>query len=481
MKINFKKSTLRNLLLIAGVSFALSGCSLENNSKEEELQQSVEYYKNELDRITNDNNYENDDYEQDDDYEQNENNDDSIENIIINDIYDIDQYFKDEISFDLIRQVTNDNPNLLNKDKKRILEVIDKLEEKIPYINLRCLYENVKLLSIERGTNQNSDSTAVANFDPVEHKINLFEDKNHYFYHEVLHMVTLLFLNVDNEKSLYRPFSTENTDFLLDGFTEWFKKYLFDYNEYSYYTQVNDIEIIKYILDLSDEDFIQEVTDKNLSFITESLEKYLTKNEINDWISISEKELYSAKYKSKECITSSEMARKYKILLKACINAKGIIGSSEKYQIMELLFNSCDYYSSIINTYQEEVELLKYDIKNTLDNYLDYNNNDIEIIDSDGLGIDYCDIDHVYLIKVDDGFFIAEEYIDSNGKEKYYPNILYKSADDDIIAPVSSLIEYSEEKCNSYTMDDLIQFYSYYLSDEYNIDTGKGSYQKKYE
>ena len=175
------------------------------------------------------------------------------------------------------------------------------------------------------------------------------------------------------------------------------------------------------------------------------------------------------------------MARKYKILLKACINAKGIIGSSEKYQIMELLFNSCDYYSSIINTYQEEVELLKYDIKNTLDNYLDYNNNDIEIIDSDGLGIDYCDIDHLYLIKVDDGFFIAEEYIDSNGKEKYYPNILYKSADDDIIAPVSSLIEYSEEKCNSYTMDDLIQFYSYYLSDEYNIDTGKGSYQKKYE
>lgn len=479
MRINFKKSTLRNLFLIVGVSFALSGCSFENNSNEEELKQLVEYYKDELDKIKNDSNNNQEDYDYDDniendDNEQIESTDKPVENITINNVDDFEQYFEDEVDFEDLRNATRENTNLSNNDKKRILKIIDKLEEKASFIDLRCLYENIKLLTIERGKNSNSDSNAIANFSYSEHKINLFKDESHYLTHELIHMIIRLFLNIDDKNIVIdRPFSTENTDFLSEGFTEWFTKYLFDYNEYAYYTQVNDIEIIKYILDLSDEELIQKITDGDSSYITKSLEDYLSKDEINDWISISEKELDSVKYKSKENITSSEMVRKYSILLKACINAKEIIGSSEKYQIMELLFNSFSYYLDI---YKDEVEILKSDIETTLNDILDYTNNDIEIIGINDLKKEYCDIDQLYLIKTAEGFFIAEEYLDSYGNKKYYANIAYEADENDIIVSINDLIECNEEKSNSYTINDLIEIY---YAEEYDIDTSKGSYQKK--
>lgn len=475
MRVNFKKSTLRSLFLIAGVSFALSGCSLKKDNNEEELEQLVEYYKDELDKIKNDINNNQEDY---DDNEQIESTDKPVENITISNVSDLEQYFEDEVSFQDLRRVIRENMNLSNKDKKRILKIIDKLEEKTPFIDLRCLYENIKLLSMERGKNPDSDSNAVASFSYSEHKINLFEDNDHYLTHEFIHMIIMLFLNIDDKNIIIdRPFSTEDIDFILEGFTEWFTKYLFDYNKYSYYTQVNDIEIIKYILDLSDEELIEKITDNDASYITKSSKDYLSKDEINDWISISKKELESIKYKSKENITSSEMVRKYTILLKACINAKEIIGSSEKYQIMELLSNSFSYYSDI---YEDEVEILKNSIESTLNDILDYTNNDIEIIGVNGVKKEYCDIDQLYLIKVDDEFFIAEEYFDSNGKEKYYANVAYEADIDDIIVPISSLIEYDGEQYSSYTINDLMQIYSDY-AEEYDIDTGKGSYQKTYE
>lgn len=475
MKLYYNKSLIRKLFLITGVSLVLSGCSKKisdtNDYNRQESTQSEDFdeEKNSMNQILG--------IDEQNKEEETEEKQEETEMIEIQNVEELSNYFEDEIDFDDVKQAILENENISDKYKNKTIKIVDLLEEKTPYIDLRCLYENCKLLNIEKCENHNPNSNAAAEFYAPEHKIILYETKNHYYRHEVIHMIINLLLDMTHDHIyLNRDFAKEDFSFLSEGFTEWLNRYLSS-DKKIYYTQVNDIDMIKHILNYSDEELIQNLTDKNTTYIVDSVKEYLTEEELDDWIFISNKELESVQDKSKENITSSEMIRKYKILLKAFLNSRESIDCSEKYQIMKLLSNSYSYYDEM---YNDEVKILEEELENELMKYVDYTNHEIEIFDVDDTVKRYCDIDRMYLIliKNETKYMIGEQYVDIDGVEKYYSKSPYIAKESDILIPVKNLIDYDFEEKDSYTSDDLLQLYLNHR-EEFLSDQEMG-YQKVY-
>lgn len=480
MKLNLNKNTIKKFFLILGVTFILSRCSLNTDSREENYTQENQDYSYDQDNHIDDEAL---DEEQDDDIEDEEEekliDEDEEEKQIeepkqeemdkeiikINDVDELDEYFSEEIDFQDVREAALNNSNLSSEDQDYILELVDDLEEKTPNIHLRCLYENVKRLTIEQTENPYTNSNIAAEFIPEKYQINIYPDAQETsVYHELIHAIYELYLEQD-DVVLKRSLATEDTRFISEGFTEWFRSFLFNNDEeIAYYPEFHDINTLIFILHTSKERFIERLTNHNATYLIENLKEYLNEKEISSWISINDKEIDSLISKENELITKDEMMTKYTTLLKFCINSKQTIDARQKYQIMELLFNSYCYYSEV---YGEQIEKLTDQIEKELMKYLDYTNNSIEIRNSSNRHIiNYCDVNQVYLIKNKNGFFIAEQYRDIEEEIKYFAKIPYVANEDDQIVPIQYLIDYEGEKYDIYTDKDFIEIYLEYSKDE---------------
>lgn len=462
MKININKKLLKKMLLVAGVSFILSGCGRDNTPDSipfAEMQTGDDV----VDPIYDDS-Y--DDIEQDNPEEDSENHE--MRGILVSSSAELNDYFTDTVDFSDVGDVIRANSNLSQQEKKYFLELVQRLEEKAPTVDLRCLYENFKLVDVKMEKQKNS--ATMATFSAENHKITVFQDERFNYTHEGIHMMNKLYLpQEDKGIILMRNFSLdqdESVSFLKEGFTAWFNDYLFG-DEKGYSIQRSDMNIIKYILDLTDDEFIQLYTGENYTSITKLLGQYLNGEEITTWMDISQQE-------ANDSIDFSQINKKYSLLLKACITSKGgKVDSDELYQIITLLSNSYNQYSGA----PEEIAAMHHEFMEELAERLDYTNNDIQIQDTNENPISYCDIDQMYFIQHENGdLTLAEKYLDSHANERYYSTFSYKAKDNDVIISINELLNYEAEHHDCYTIFDLATIYSEYSS-EYELGS-KGARQK---
>ena len=357
--------------------------------------------------------------------------------IYLNNVKELDSYLDQEITFQDVRDALRNNPNLEDNDKDLINELIDKLEEKTPYLNLKCLYENIKLLQIKRLEKTDFTTNVIGSFDRYSdeiilynYKISLFNnnDDDNTLKHELLHTAHSLVLDT-KEGSIEKNFCMQNdkTSFLKEGFICWFKNYLFpESKSFSYRDLVNDIDIFKYILGVNDKELITLFTEGNYKDILNSNVMHLDDLEIEELINICDKEYNMIQYNKSGSLTTYELTRKYDLLLKACINShQDDMNVDTVYQIQNLLSDSYNYYNIIeIPNFREN--LLKQAIS-----ALPRKNNNIKITDFYGKRINYCDFNNLVLIYNKNGtgiftYIIGEEYQDTNQQTTYY-------VDDDFI------------------------------------------------
>ena len=56
--------------------------------------------------------------------------------ILLDNDIKIDEYLKEKVTFSDVRNTIRHNKNLTTIDKNAIIDIVDKLEEKVPYIDL---------------------------------------------------------------------------------------------------------------------------------------------------------------------------------------------------------------------------------------------------------------------------------------------------------------------------------------------------------
>ncbi len=490
MEININKKLLKKMLLVAGVSLVLSGCGRDttpdyipfSDTQTNDDANSDSDYDDSYDEDYDDSYDEDSEKEKSEDESVSDNSEQvdsgnhEMKEISISSSAELNGYFSDTVDFSDVRDAIYDNSNLRQQERKYYLELIQRLEEKAPTVDLRCLYENFKLLVLEK-KEKPENSRKLASFLPKEHKINIFQDEKYNYTHEGLHMINNLYLPLEDKNViLNRRFSFDqynSVSWLEEGFTAWFNAYLFgDVPDYP--IQRSDMNIIKYILNLTDEEFIQMCTGGNYTSIIKCLGQYLKEEEITAWMDISKMDI--SQQEKNDSIDFSKINKKYSFLLKACIASKGgMVGSDELYQIMTLLSNSYNKYSNVSKT---EKMTMHNEFMGKLKDRLDYTNNDIQILDMKGEPIEFCDIDQMYFILMEnENVIFAEKYLDSEANERYYANASYTAKANDIVVSINELINYEAEYRDCYTVSELATIYSEY-SREYEVENYSGAYQK---
>ena len=386
-------------------------------------------------------------------------------------------------SFDDVRNAISCNKNLSNNDKKRVLDNIDILQEKIPYIDLACLYENCNDLKITHDAEEKDH--VLATFNKYNSTINLEVDTKTIFNHEFLHMLDSVYIE-DGTSSLEKKHYWNTNTFLEEGFTEWLNSYLFDTKPSAYETQVADIEIIKYIFNNKDKDLINLFVNKSYKDFVNRLNDYLSNEEIS--------ELFGLCVKEKEDTDNyniSDITKKYSIMLKACINSRGNnLNRNDLYVIQNLFYNSYQKCPHLKSDYENIAQLKKYIFNETI-NCLEDVNNEIVLYNLADEVIDYCDFDSMYFIctKNATGFYsyaLGEKYIDNNNKVNYYIDdefLTYDEKLDNEIVPLNSLFDKEEIKNISdrgIHLEDVVQKYNKMYGVETNNKQYKKSMQKMY-
>lgn len=347
-------------------------------------------------------------------------NDEIIEEkIYIKNSEQLNEYIKNKPTFSEIREAIEENDNLSNDDKTKLLYVIDRVQLKIPFIDTRALYENCTSLKITRNKDEGNKHSS-GSFYSSEKRINLKEDSDHVFCHEVLHMTNCLSFYDKKGNHIDKHFYAGNNDyrFLSEGFNEWLTLYLFNFGNNRYKIENTDIWIYQYICKFSDIDLINVFIEKNYSDIFSHIN--LSDKEKKELVTISKK-IFDYKFdKTKEDITADEFVKKYKLLLKACLNTKNNKSYSYIYEIEKLLYDS---YSKYRKKFPNEVSALKEIIHNEVVEKMK-NENDIKIDNKQGEAITYSNFDNLYLIYNDIGtgrfkYIIGEKYF-FHGKKQYH-------------------------------------------------------------
>ncbi len=403
--------------------------------------------------------------------------------IYLNNVKELDFYLDQEITFQDVRDALRNNPNLENNDKDLINELIDKLEEKTPYLNLKCLYENIKLLQIKRLEKTDFTSNVIGSFDRYSYEINLFDNGSDILRHELLHTVHSLVLDTE-EGLVEKNFCMQNdkTSFLKEGFICWFKNYLFPESKtFNYGDLVNDIDIFKYILGVNDQELITIFAEGNYKDILNSNVMHLDDIEIEELINICDKEFNMMKYNKSGSFTIEELTRKYDLLLKACINShQDDMNVDTVYQIQNLLFDSYNYYNIIqLPNFRENL------LKQTID-ALPRKNNDIKITDFYGKIINYCDFDNLVLIYNKNGtgiftYMIGEEYQDTNNQTAYYVDddfLTYNKENDNKILRLKDAAK-TLLPTDELSLIDILIDIGDYLEEKYNSNSKTKVYKKK--
>lgn len=382
---------------------------------------------------------------------------------------ELDEYIKDIPTFFEIREVIRNNKNLVNLDKNKLLFIVDRIEDKIPFLDTRALYENCASLKIIR--DRKSDGKTAGEFMPDLKQINLYTDSFQNFSHEVLHMTNFLCFYDKKCNFIIKYFCLNNDDdykFLIEGFNDWLNHYLFNYEYYTYSVEASDIEIFKFICKFNNHELIKTFTEDNyLSILSRVKLPELEKEELVNICKKSNNNYLDSTGK----IRGSELVRKYQLLLKACLNSRKDQQSlSYLYEIEKILSDS---YSKYKYQYPKEVSILNDIIHNEIIEK-SKNKNEIVISNDDKI-INYIDYNNLYLIYNNIGtgsfqYIIGEKYF-FHEKEQYHVDqdkfredfvnnklLVYDNYDPEFI-PVKNLIEQYGNDKNNYTLKEICNIY----------------------
>lgn len=388
-------------------------------------------------------------------------------------------------SFEDVRNAVDCNKDLSDNDKKRVLDNIDVLQEKIPYIDLDCLYKNCNDLKITH--NDEPKEHVYGTFNKYNSTINLEVDTKIIFNHEFLHMLDHVYTNDGNTSlEIKHSWDTSKGKLLKEGFTEWLNSYLFDTKPSAYETQVADIEIMKYIFNNKDKDLIDLFVNKSYKDFVNRLNDYLSNEEISELLGLCVKEKEDT-----DNYNISDITKKYSIMLKLCINSRGNnLNKNDLYVIQNLFYNSYQKCPHLKSDYENIAQLKKYIFNETI-KCLEDVNNEIVLYNYDDEVINYCDFNNMYLIydKNSTGLFsytLGEKYIDNNNKVNYYIDddfLTYDEKLDNEIVPLKSLFDKEEIKNISdkgIHLEDVVQKYNKMYGVETNNKQYKKSMQKMY-
>lgn len=269
---------------------------------------------------------------------------------------DLDKYISEDINFSDVKDAIENNDGLSTKDKKRLLNSVAKLEEKVPYLNVKCLYKNCEKLKIMNLKYIDNDDYAGV-FYTNSKIINLKCNDPEVFNHELLHATNNLYFS-SGVLSYEKSFESGNSkySFLREGFNEWFNSSVFETNVYSYHIQVADIGNFKYILKKSDKEFIEMFINGNYKDFVNDLEKYLNKKDADELMDLCSKEFFH-----EDDSSIDEINRKYSIMAKAYINSIDSIETLKHYDKLLIFHNLHQGYKHYKCLSSDKNALKKFD------------------------------------------------------------------------------------------------------------------------
>lgn len=388
-----------------------------------------------------------------------------IQKVFVKDADELASYLGyDEVSFSALRNAILENTNISSEDKNIIYECVNKIEEKLPFIDLKCFYENIKLLEIEKITKEEMSARGKQKrngyFDAENHKIVVLKDgKMNAFTHEVLHLLNTLYLQKE-DKVIIKNDNIDYVSSINEGFNEWLNVYLFSYDTCSYYEQVKDIDIIKNIMQEESAIFISNYITYGQKFIYNALRSYLEDDQIVALTKICEKEKENLlSYDFQNLLIDEEIENKYDILLQALIESRdGSLSQTDVFEMHNLLSSSYRYYELFdapsLKKNSNRIEEFNKKYLQMLLNYGKDTNNTIKIEIKDGKYVDYYDINNLgigYKQEGEDKFSIvvAENYKDYNDEGHSY--VLEGKLDEDYtFLSVAEEIKYMNLE-NNYT------------------------------
>lgn len=409
------------------------------------------------------------------------------ETVYVNDNAEVREYLDyDGVSFDEVKQAVLNNSNI-SSYYQYFEYFLNQLEKKVPNVDLTCFYENVKslneieIISKKEMRKRTKTKNTIGYFSPSEHKIVISELHAHVLSHEFIHMLNHLTLNTE-DYIVIRSYTQEDSTFnsLQEGISEWLTLYLFSYNEISYAIQVEDVEIIRNILKISEEEFAQNFIQYDYNDIYDRLADYLSFKQIDQLLKLSSREIEPENHSSS--IKASQIRKKYDLLLEAMIVSRdGVLNSHEIFEILQLFKKSQQYTAN--QEYKNDLNLTEgiynYLTRRTFRTLLQYGmdtNNQINVFWNDEEELDYYDINHLYLAVSEtekgklQGNFV-EEIFDAQGNSFYMGlnNLSVADLSDCQLVLVSDLLE-NYEDISSITMQELMYLY---IDKYYNTEPQK--------
>ena len=336
-------------------------------------------------------------------------------NILLDNDEKIDKYLGRKVSFSDVKNTVTNNTNLDKNDKKRILRIVNNLEKKVPYIDLRCFNLNCKNLRIVRQEIKEKGVSGLYNIH--DNKITLGNGSMSVFNHEILHLLNNMDLEIDG-KRIIKNYNCNMDDlyYQVEAFTEWLNSYVFEYPVSSYQTEVSNLNIMKKILNISDADLINIFINKNyndFSYLIYDKNKKFT--QVNEILEKNKKDMTN--------LNDWQIKKITDIYLDTYIKINGSQVSDRLYQFIDCLCKN--YVLNCNNTYDEQIKFRNNVVKRIAEK-LEVQNPIIYGYLGDKE--EYVDIDNLYLVcskKENDNnsYFLAEKYKDEDNNEILTTNL----------------------------------------------------------
>ena len=335
--------------------------------------------------------------------------------ILLDDDSKIDKYLKEQVTFSDVRNTIRHNEKLTATDKNKIIDIVDELEEKVPYIDLRCFNYNCKNLKIIRDEIEEENVSGL--FNSHKDSITLESENTAVFNHEILHLLNNLDQEI-NGRRIIKNYSCNNNNltYQTEAFTEWLNSYIFGYPSSSYQTEISNLNIMKKLLNISDTDLIKIFVNKNCkSFASLLVDKNEGFTKVN--------EILEKNKNNKTDLNNEQIDKMTNIYLDTYLKINGSQINDRLYQFLDYLCKN--YVLNCTSTYNEQIAFKNKVIK-TLSDKLKIKNP--TIYDYFDQKEEYLNIDNLYLVCSKDeydnkSYFLAEKYNDEDGNEILTTNL----------------------------------------------------------
>ena len=359
----------------------------------------------------------------------------------------LEEYGVTKASFSDVRETLNQNEHLTLKQKSYINEFLERLEERLPNVDLSVFNYNLKTLIIEEIDNDIWNYSSDGQYDNINNTISIKKEYHsesetyEVIFHELGHVLNNTMITVTEENKDYpvntkivrviRSFANKNekfgsfgvegfntvlTDYLLTR--EWENYFNYENNKYDAYNEiaVNCFELMK-LMDYTFYDYL----DGNVNSFMEELSAYTINNyDVNKIVDLLDTINYIYRETDKK-IEVVDLANAFLLkeeLIKARLKKEFLLGVNEldilkkTYQVFP--YSSYETFKEITSGYKTNINYKRLVVKarndNTagadilVDNYDDIEYGNITIYDDNGRIEKNIFIKDVYIYETEDSY-----------------------------------------------------------------------------